>query len=154
MENDKTDDRREQPPSQATRKAVKSQEKKFIPTCKICGEKHWPHHALIPCLNKQKAKAKAKAERKAKAEAKKRAKVEARARAEAEARENAEAQARAKAEKKAYADALAEAIDRVLNDTELRNEMVRKGLSRARTFCWEDTARKTLAVYEEVAKSS
>ena len=38
---------------------------KFVPTCSICGEKHWPFHPLVPCINIKKAKMKAKAERKA-----------------------------------------------------------------------------------------
>ena len=39
-----------------------SADEKFVPTCKICGKKHWPFHPLVPCLNVKKVKAKAKAE--------------------------------------------------------------------------------------------
>lgn len=47
-------------------------------------------------------------------------------------------------------EALAEAIKRVLSDPELAQEMREKGLGRAKQFTWEDTARKTLAVYRQV----
>jgi hypothetical protein len=49
---------------------------RFVPTCPICGEKHWPH-PLVPCLNAKKAKEKAKAEALAKALAEKEARIEA-----------------------------------------------------------------------------
>ena len=37
-------------------------QEKFVPTCSTCGEKHWPHHPLVPCFNAKKAKEKARAE--------------------------------------------------------------------------------------------
>ena len=37
----------------------------FVPTCNICGEKHWPFHPLVPCTNVNKARTKAKAKAKA-----------------------------------------------------------------------------------------
>ena len=46
--------------------------------------------------------------------------------------------------------ALADAMHRVLTDRELREEMRRRGLERANEFSWEETARQTLRVYEEV----
>ena len=46
---------------------------KFVPTCSICGEKHWPHHPLAPCFNAGKVKEKAKAQAKARALAEKQA---------------------------------------------------------------------------------
>lgn len=45
-------------------------------------------------------------------------------------------------------DALAEALRRALTDSELRAELVRRGLARAQTFTWEATAHATLALYE------
>ena len=38
---------------------------KFIPTCAMCGEKHWPFSPLVPCVNKDKILT-SKAEREAK----------------------------------------------------------------------------------------
>ena len=52
-------------------------QEKFVPTCQICGEKHWPHHPLAPCFNAKKVKEKAKAEALAKAIAEKEARLEA-----------------------------------------------------------------------------
>jgi glycosyltransferase involved in cell wall biosynthesis len=46
--------------------------------------------------------------------------------------------------------ALAEAIEAVLSDGALRAGLVERGRIRARAFSWEATARRTLAVYEEV----
>ncbi len=45
--------------------------------------------------------------------------------------------------------ALAETIDRVLRDGQLRQEMVKKGLRRAKQFSWKRTAQETVAVYEK-----
>lgn len=47
---------------------------------------------------------------------------------------------------------MADAVRRVLRDFGLREEMRRRGLERARAFRWEDTARRTLSVYEEVCQ--
>ena len=47
-------------------------------------------------------------------------------------------------------EALSEAIYRVLNDPQLAAELSAKGIERAQKFSWAETARKTLAVYEEV----
>lgn len=44
---------------------------------------------------------------------------------------------------------LAEAMLRVLRDPDLRQKMRAKGLERAKLFTWENTARQTLAVYNE-----
>jgi glycosyltransferase involved in cell wall biosynthesis len=49
-------------------------------------------------------------------------------------------------------DALAEAIDRVRGDTQLRLEMVARGLRRAASLTWESSARQTVAVFERFAK--
>ena len=50
-------------------------------------------------------------------------------------------------------DAIAAALKRVINDPALRNELSSKGRQRAEVFNWRETARKTLAVYQEVAAS-
>jgi len=49
------------------------------------------------------------------------------------------------------ADSLAQAIRQVLTDSELRDNMARKGLEQAKKFSWEKTAKQTLAVYNKVA---
>ena len=51
-------------------------------------------------------------------------------------------------------DAIASAIRKLVNDTSLRRELSVKGLQRANEFNWRETARKTLAVYKEVARQS
>jgi glycosyltransferase involved in cell wall biosynthesis len=45
------------------------------------------------------------------------------------------------------ADALANALHRALTDAALRQELRAKGIARAATFTWEETARRTAAVY-------
>lgn len=45
----------------------------------------------------------------------------------------------------------AEAIDRVLSDAELRQELRERGLAQARRFSWRTTAERTLAAYQDVA---
>jgi glycosyltransferase involved in cell wall biosynthesis len=47
-------------------------------------------------------------------------------------------------------DALADAMYRVLTNKGLRQDMIKKGLKRAKMFSWEKTAKETLRVYEEV----
>jgi glycosyltransferase involved in cell wall biosynthesis len=49
------------------------------------------------------------------------------------------------------ADPLAEAMHRVLSESDLRQELRAKGLERARLFRWEDTARGTLDILRRVA---
>lgn len=46
------------------------------------------------------------------------------------------------------ADAIASALSRVLNDRDLRETLSVKGLNRSRQFRWQDTAKRTLEVYE------
>jgi len=48
-------------------------------------------------------------------------------------------------------EAIADAMHRVLTDTELRRTLVRAGRERCRQFSWERTARETLKVLEEAA---
>lgn len=50
-------------------------------------------------------------------------------------------------------DGLTAAIARVLEDSEFRASLRARGLARSRLFSWDETARKTLAVYEEAARS-
>jgi glycosyltransferase involved in cell wall biosynthesis len=51
-------------------------------------------------------------------------------------------------------DAIAGAIKRLVNDSLLRKELSQKGRQRAAAFDWQETARKTLRVYEDVAQPS
>ena len=45
---------------------------------------------------------------------------------------------------------LAEAIFKILNDLNLRNSLISKGLERVKQFSWKRTAKETLKVFEEV----
>ncbi len=47
-------------------------------------------------------------------------------------------------------DSLAQAMRQVLTDSELREDMVRKGLEQSKRFSWEKTAEQTLEVYNKV----
>ena len=47
-------------------------------------------------------------------------------------------------------EALAEAMHRVLADADLQQDLRRRGLERAAGFTWEQTARETAVVYQEV----
>jgi glycosyltransferase involved in cell wall biosynthesis len=47
-------------------------------------------------------------------------------------------------------DSIAEGMSRVLGDEALRGSLVAKGIERAKLFTWEETAKKTLDVFEEV----
>ncbi len=49
-------------------------------------------------------------------------------------------------------EGLMKAIGRIVVDEELRRDLQRRGLERAKLFSWEATARKTVQVYEEVAR--
>jgi glycosyltransferase involved in cell wall biosynthesis len=49
-------------------------------------------------------------------------------------------------------DGLTVAIWRVLTDKELREELICKGLKRAKNFSWQQAAEKTLEVYHKVGK--
>jgi len=48
-------------------------------------------------------------------------------------------------------DALAAAIEKVINDSDLRAQLSVKGFERAKLFDWRETARKTLAIYQRAA---
>jgi glycosyltransferase involved in cell wall biosynthesis len=48
-------------------------------------------------------------------------------------------------------DAIGGAMVRVASDERLRADLVKKGIERAKSFSWEETARRTLAVYSRIA---
>ena len=50
-------------------------------------------------------------------------------------------------------DALAHSIHRVVTDPTLREELIRKGLERARGFTWEDTAKETVKLFHQVYRN-
>jgi glycosyltransferase involved in cell wall biosynthesis len=45
---------------------------------------------------------------------------------------------------------IAQAMEKVLTDAELRNQMVSKGFERATMFSWEKTARETIRVFKSL----
>ncbi len=47
-------------------------------------------------------------------------------------------------------DSLAQAMSKVLTDSKLRDNMIRKGLEQAKSFSWEKAAEQTLEVYNKV----
>ena len=47
---------------------------------------------------------------------------------------------------------IAEAIDKLINDSDLRGTLSVKGRSRAETFDWRKTAQQTLEIYEQVGR--
>ncbi len=49
-------------------------------------------------------------------------------------------------------EALANAMLQVLGDSDLRREMSARGIERAKQFSWQETARRTLNVYESILK--
>lgn len=50
-------------------------------------------------------------------------------------------------------EALVQAITRVLNDNALANELRARGFERAKRYTWQDAARKTIQVYENVLRN-
>lgn len=48
--------------------------------------------------------------------------------------------------------ALAEAILKVISDSQLRQELIQKGQQRAKLFSWENTARETLKAYQSLLR--
>ena len=59
------------PPAEVNQsKNPRNGDEKFVPTCAICGEKHWPFHPDVPCINYKKAK-----QRERQARAKEKAKI-------------------------------------------------------------------------------
>ena len=51
-------------------------------------------------------------------------------------------------------EAIAGAMMRIRDDRSLRDELVRRGLERAKMFSWRKTAEKTMDIYREVARDS
>jgi glycosyltransferase involved in cell wall biosynthesis len=51
-------------------------------------------------------------------------------------------------------DAWASALTQMLRDEDLRQTFRQKGLERAKQFSWEQTARLTLAAFEQAAMES
>lgn len=49
-------------------------------------------------------------------------------------------------------EGIAFAIERVLTDEKLREELIKKGFERVKRFSWEKTARETLEIYKSVAE--
>ena len=49
---------------------------------------------------------------------------------------------------------IAEGMDRVLQDEELRRSLIQKGMERAKLFNWEKTAKETLKVFDEVLSAA
>ena len=49
---------------------------------------------------------------------------------------------------------IAEGIEKVVADEELRQSLIKKGRERAKLFTWESTAEKTLAVFSEVMRAA
>jgi glycosyltransferase involved in cell wall biosynthesis len=47
---------------------------------------------------------------------------------------------------------IAHCIDKVLSDETLRNNMIKKGLARAKMFSWEKTAQETLRLYQKLCR--
>jgi glycosyltransferase involved in cell wall biosynthesis len=45
---------------------------------------------------------------------------------------------------------LLDALDRIVYDTNLREELVRKGLNRSKMFSWQETATKTHSIYRDL----
>ena len=50
-------------------------------------------------------------------------------------------------------EGLAGALEKILTDRELREDLVAKGATQAARFSWKQTAKKTLEIYKEVEKS-
>jgi len=48
-------------------------------------------------------------------------------------------------------ESIANSIMKIIEDTELRNQLVRKGIERAKNFRWENTAKEILKIFEEVS---
>jgi glycosyltransferase involved in cell wall biosynthesis len=49
---------------------------------------------------------------------------------------------------------IAEGVSTVLSDDELRRSLIKKGAERVKLFTWENTARKTLEVFDEVLSTA
>ena len=99
--NKKANNTVQQPSIQNPLKVDSSKNKRFAPTCQICGEKHWPFNQSVPCLNAAKAKVKKKEQKRILAEARKKAKAEAKAKARNERATIAEKQVKYEVQQRA-----------------------------------------------------
>jgi glycosyltransferase involved in cell wall biosynthesis len=45
---------------------------------------------------------------------------------------------------------IGQAIEKIVDNHSLRQELITKGLKKAKKFSWEDAAKKTIEVYKEV----
>ncbi len=48
---------------------------------------------------------------------------------------------------------IAETIEKVISNEELRKELIQKGINRVKQFSWEKTAKETLNLYKEICES-
>ena len=138
----------------SARRVDSSADKKFVPTCPICGEKHWPFHPFAPCLNVKKAHAKARQEKKARAEARKKAKAEARAKALVEKNAIAEAKEKAKYEAQLRTSAerqLAAATEKM---TQLENQLTVEIEARRKAESQTDTELKAKTDLQQELKGA
>lgn len=49
-------------------------------------------------------------------------------------------------------DEMAETIEKVISNEELRKKLIQKGINRVKQFSWEKTAKETLDLYKEVCE--
>ena len=47
-----------------------------------------------------------------------------------------------------YYELMADMIFKVLTDTDYKNELIEKGISRMKSFNWKDSAKKTQEIYD------
>lgn len=47
-------------------------------------------------------------------------------------------------------DSMKNSVEKIINDPQLRNELVKRGNKQLKKFSWKNTARKTLKIYEKV----
>jgi glycosyltransferase involved in cell wall biosynthesis len=49
-------------------------------------------------------------------------------------------------------DSIVQSLDQILEDSEYREALIRRGTQHLKDFSWSDMARQTLAVYKAVGK--
>jgi glycosyltransferase involved in cell wall biosynthesis len=47
-------------------------------------------------------------------------------------------------------DAITDGLQRLIQDTDLRDRLIQKGLARAREFTWEKSARQLIGIYQDL----
>jgi glycosyltransferase involved in cell wall biosynthesis len=50
--------------------------------------------------------------------------------------------------------AIADAMDQLIKNSELRQQLIAKGLMQAKMFDWRETAKQSLKVYEQVVRGT